>query len=456
MRSRSHVVSTTLSLALVTLLSFAFLNNAPTALANQEPAKTDDWSVTFGPPMSVAGAAHSSQIVMRRAPSARAQVVATIDNLDYRELRVFAISGNFARVVYDGHEGWVSLAEAPPMTMALVLDPATGRTIARVPVGAYQSDVAFSPDGSRAVVYGPVSYGGPAGTEVRMSDFATVRSISVTPSNDEYPDHQIRGMFYGGADGALYAAVGHDVGPDAAAISIVRVHDEGAIPERPVFEGPGSFFEASPDGRTGFVVRPIEYTDDWRPKEITVDVVDLGDFSVRTTWTLTGDLATAFGGYIVPNHDGSRLYLLADTSRVVAIDTATGKTAREVATGFAKVEDAGLINYSSNGRSLLVKATGCTDGTPNGTLWISDGAVVREARDLAIATDTGAARYAVDFEGRHLLRFGAGTKVARTVAIDRPDATASGVMLWPSELVATPDGSRLLLIVSESDEVCGC
>jgi hypothetical protein len=445
MHTRSFALSAMLSVVLVSTLF-------STSLA-VTPAPQRDLSTTFGAFTGVHATLLAPSLRLRQKPAANAPVVATIRNVETESLQVTAISGDFVHVEYQGRDGWANIADVAPDCMALVLDPATGALVGRVPLGLHHSDgVVFSPDGSRALFYGTAWWDDnrPVATEVRMSDLTPVRTVLLPPGNDEDPN-VLCDLFYG-TDDAIYAAISYGTGEGNVRIAIVRVQDTAA----PVFEGPGMFFRVSPDGKTGFVTHEIAYSDDYVPQGVTLDVMNLADFSIRSTFTLTGDVAAAYGGYVTSSYDGSEMYLLSDTSRVVVLETATGKVVREIPTGFARVEDAVLMNVCTGGGSLLVWAEGCVEDVPEGALWIDGSKKFAAPATITCAADAGATRYGVDAEGARLLTFGAGAKAVRTTKIARPEMRRGNTMLFPEMLTASPDRSRLILTVSVPNEECPC
>jgi DNA-binding beta-propeller fold protein YncE len=331
--------------------------------------------------------------------------------------------------------------------MAFVLDAKTGATVARVPVGGGQHDMVFSPDGSRAVVFGFVADEPYAAYEFRASDFAPTRAITATGVGGR--PVEIPAVFYGGPDRALYAVVEDGFAPDSSALAIVRVREAGAPAEPPVLVGPGGQFVASTDGRVGFVIRSDG------AGSTTIDVLDLGALAVRNTIALTGELARDPLG-IAPSFDGSELSLLGDVTRVRVLDTATSNVVREIRTGWEPNGELSLENVCSGGRSLLIMAVGnpCEVTVPEGAWWISRAGAAR-GPELACAVDTGKARFGVG-DGTRLLRLGADERVATKAAIAQPDLSPGEQTIWLSSMTASPDGSRLVLFVSYGEVFCPC
>jgi hypothetical protein len=453
MRIRSRVPHVTRSLSLtavlVTLLTTACVRPALAVRAPDQPPV--EWAAVFAAPRP-APATSGGPLTLRRDPEPGSPVVATVENHDDAPLGIERIAGPFVSVRSGDVEGWASVRDVHPMTMAIVLDPTTGATIARVPVGYPQTNVTFSPDGSHAVFSGYTYDESGVAYEVRTSDFAATRSIVARGRANT-----VHAVFYGGPDRALYAVVGaYDLhGSDVPQLAIVRVGEEGAPAEPPVLVTEGCEFVASADGRVGFVLHSLVPDEEAEIRKATIDVVDLATLEVRNTIALTGDAAKAYGADCVPSFDGSELYLLGDISRIGVVDTTTGKVVREIPTGWAPNEDGYLSNVCSGGRSLLVSALGCTDKLPEGVKWIAAGAASRGPSRIACAVDAGGARYGVDEQGTRLFRLGA-AKAARALAIDRPDVGRDDQTLWPISLTASPDGSRLVLFVSIPDDTCGC
>lgn len=393
-------------------------------------------SATFGPPLPGTGFAIGDAVVLRSRPSPSSPVIATLKGGATDGLEVLGVSGSFVRVRGARVAGWASARQAMPHTVAFVLDARTGATVARLPVGSGQQHVVFSPDGSRAVISGFTSEGPRAAYELRTSDFAPTRSITATGVGGK--PAEIVAAFFGGPERALYAVVFDDEALESSRLAVVRVGDEGAPAEPPALRCGGQEFVVSPDGRVGFAV------------------VDLGALAVHNTISLRGDLAASFNG-IVPSADGSELYLLGDVTRVRVLDAATGREKREVRTGWEPNAELSLQNLCSGGRSLLIAALGnsCEITVPEGAWWVAGTRKVR-GPELALSVDTGRARYAVDGDARHLLRFGAGGRVMTKAAIAQPDLAPVGHEAWPLAIVASPDGSRLVIFVSYGEVFCPC
>jgi hypothetical protein len=333
-----------------------------------------------------------------------------------------------------------------------VLDAKTGATVARVPVGGGQDRVAFSPDGSRAVVYGFVTQGSYAAREFRTRDFAPTRAITATDSHGT--PAEIGAVFYGGPARSLYAMI-YDSWSEPGGIAVVRVRDAGAPAEPPALRTSGIAIVVSPDGRLAFVLRSIEMDADSNLTAATIDVFDVRALAMRNTIALTGELAEDFMERIVPSFDGSELYLLGDVSRVRVLDSSTGSEVRQIATGWEQKRGLFLDNLCSGGHALLIVAGSdpCVMPAPEGAWWVS-GSVARRAPEVATAVDTGTARYGV-VDGTRLYRFGAGRRLVREAAIAQP-SLPDGQTIWSLAMAASPNGSRLVLFASYGELVCPC
>jgi hypothetical protein len=439
------------------LSRFAALALALAACANAAPGRerAEAWpSAVAGPVVPPAGYVAGDAAVVRRTPRSRSPVVATLDRDDREEaLVILGRSGDYVHVRRGAVEGWAKSGDVLARTLAVAFDATTGATVAITPVGATQHDVAFSPDGSRAVVYGYVSAGAPCAYEVATRDFAPTRTIVATGSGGD--PAQIVGVFFGGRDGRMYAAVRDESAPESSRLAIVRVRERGEPAEPPAWRGAGSDLTVSPDGRLGFVFSSAEYGPDGRPAAAAVDVVDLRALATRNTIALSGELAHAFVAP-EPNADGSELYLFGDVSRLRVVDAATGREVRQVTTGFAPNSELVLENSCAGGRSLLLTALGnpCESTIPEGAWWIS-GAARAPAPALACAVDTGTARYGIG-DGSRLLRLGTTTAIRDLAPLPKALEPPAGHEIWSWSMAASPDGRRLVLFVSFAEEFCPC
>lgn len=333
-----------------------------------------------------------------------------------------------------------------PMTMnvAVVLDARTGRTLGRVPIGVGQTDVSFSPDGSRAVLFGEAFDAPSTALEVRTSDFAPIRSVRADTLGDVTAD--VPAAFYGG-DGVLYAVIRRpDEASSASRYTVVRVGAEG---QAPLFETSGVDFVMSADRRVGFVVDVSNGARGAGDNEMTLEVVDLVRFTTRSKYAVP-DLDGV--GLVAPNADGSEIALLVDSAHVRFLDAATGAVRREMATGLEA--DWYMMNESAGGHALLLSISGDGDQAPSPqTVWLTArGAVLAPA--MSVGLDTGSTRYTVEPSGRKLFVDDGGNRPTRTVklrAVTRDD-DASGRL--PAALHVTPDGARLILILEGAADDC--
>jgi hypothetical protein len=238
--------------------------------------------------------------------------------------------------------------------------------------------------------------------------------------------------------------------------AIVRVHEKNAAAEAPVFRGSGTDFALSPDGRLGFILRASERDQEGRIREAIIDVLDLGNFSLRNTLTLTGELAMAFLGDLTTSFDGSELYLLGDVSRLRVVSTATGKELRQVPTGLEPNHELFLQNLCYGGRSLLITPGGnaCEVTIPEGAWWVKGQTIVDEPK-AALAFDTGKLRYGIG-DGMRLVLYAADGKLVRKAVIRQPNLQETKQVSSSLSLAASPDGKRLILFVSFSEEFCPC
>jgi len=165
------------------------------------------------------------------------------------------------------YEGWASWGAVVPDMSAVVLDAETGAVISRVPLGEDLTSILYSPDGTRAIFSGGSDGIRQAAYEVRTSDYTLTRSL--TSSNTDY----LGTLFYGPADGGLYATVHTSDGSSQSGgkVSLIRIGEDGAPNFPSEFNIRRSTFAISPDGLTGFIPR----SESGNSNELTLDVVEL-------------------------------------------------------------------------------------------------------------------------------------------------------------------------------------
>src|SRR5262249_6394547 len=141
---------------------------------------------------------HRGKIAIYERPSPSASVVATIDGEEMDDwFELVDSSGAFLRVSGSRKvrlsqvpvEGWVRWGDVLPDQFAMAVDTRTGAVVARLPLAGLMSRMVFSPDGSRALVYGVDTYDNPLeGTdtvyEVRTSDLSITRTIDAPHGRD--------------------------------------------------------------------------------------------------------------------------------------------------------------------------------------------------------------------------------------------------------------------------------
>jgi hypothetical protein len=435
------------------------LPTARRVVAARERASRTSWpTAVFEPAQQATGYATGKAVTLRRAPNFGSPVAAILKDVlpnDFdNPLEVSSVSGAFLHIRHKGMAGWASMREALPHTLAYVLDAKTGATIARLPVGAGQKDIVFSPDGGRALIYGRTPSGLAVAYEYNTKSYAPTRTISATGAGGKAVE--VRAVFFGGLEQSLYAVIQDDTGTYTSDFAIVRVHEKLAPAEAPVFRGSGTDLVLSPDRRFCFILRSIDHDADLHTREAIIDVLDLRKFTLRNTIKLTGELASAFPGDLLTNFDGSELYLLGDVSRLRVLDALTGTELRQIRTGWEANRELSLQNLCAGGRSLLIEANGnfCEVTVPEGTWWMKDGAAVR-ASETAYIFDTGKARYGVG-DGTLLYRFAADGKIIRKTKIRQPNLQGAGQSITSLSLAASPGGERLILFVSYGEEFCPC
>lgn len=340
-------------------------------------------------------------------------------------------------------------------SLAYVVDARSGATLARADVAVDAGNgIVFSPDGSRFVSRGTSANGLGRATEFRTTDLRPIRSLTATWAKGKAAD--VVGAFYGGRDGSLYAVVSGASG-DEQAIAIVRAREPREPAPAPAVVVAGSSFVASGDGGVGFVLRAATYDDEYRPTAVTIDTLDLRTLARRSTVELGGELAAAFRD-LEPSADGSELYLLGDVSRVRAVDSLTGRETRQIPTGWPSDPAMSLRNACAGGNALLVSAIGdsCDVSVPEGSRWVSDGALA-PAPDVTAAVDAGGVRYGLDAADAvtRVLALGRDDRVVRRSTLRVP-RLKPGQEMWGTSIAPSPDGSKLIVVLSFGEFVCPC
>jgi DNA-binding beta-propeller fold protein YncE len=340
--------------------------------------------------------------------------------------------------------GWTDWGSVVPQEALVILDAETGAVVTRRPLGYMWTPVTYSPDGTRAVFNGPSTIH--TKCEVRTSDYANTRCVDLGDSGF---------LFYGPADGALYAALqqigGRYAGDTATRLKIVRIGDESASDIAAEIPDDVGDFAISPDGRTGFYLHHSDY----RTRQMRVDVVDLATFTIRNSFTLRGDnlgVISTRSGFAV-NQDGTELYadLKSVVGKVSVIDTRTGGTRRVLKFRHAPRESWYISSDDVIGDSLLLGLGRGGHDEPHPTfrrIWLKrDGRVVPEKR-FETVFQAGSYRYALNTKSGRLFKLDAKNNVRESFQIDLsslPKGSADNLSIQTLSL--SPDGKRILLFV---------
>ena len=420
---------------------------------------------------AIPGTVGTSPLALRAKPDARAPVAEEVDVEEYPPVEVLETAGDFLRVRWEtGNsgegrkprevEGWAEWGAALPHTTALVIDARDGRVLRRVALGPGINAVAFSPDGERALFHG-----------------RWAQNLYEAAASDLVPLRRLEGDSRGSFGPAAYTGTGHDLlitfwgmieGAEVynSSVHLARV-DGGGVTVTPSWRSPAAVEPASlafaPDGRTGFAFYPHPYANAYGGEEespseedrgpvATVEVFDPATLMVVRRFKLP-DAALGFDAdSLALNADGSELYLLDQTGqRLVAVETQTGGLLYEVSLAGETTRLLSFAPGTTSGAGPLVRFWEASEehhGTPL-TLRLEGGRAVTE-EGFAFTAEAGGTRYAVDDSGTRLFTLGAddGPRAKRETKL--PDTGGH----TPVGLFATPDGSRLILILSFPEHGC--
>jgi hypothetical protein len=436
--------------------------NAQVNSRQQTMDESPDPSIKFGPVEPMYGYANAKTVVLRESPDPTSSVVAKVKSDGYDSLVILGATRDFLHVkispnadnAFNGteraedYEGWTPWGTVMPELTAIVLDAESGEIVSRVPLSDGLSSVAFSPDNTRALFYHYYDGIGSNGYEVRTSDYTLTRGLTSVDNN------YFGTIFYGPADGRLYAAVKTANSPSKLEgnIRLMRIDEDGAMSVPHEFNLNQSNFAISPDRLTGFVLRE----ENSAHSELMVDVIDLSTMQVRNTFTLMGENFPSDSSEFVLNRDGSELYirLSASNGLISVIDTRTGRHVREL-------KDSGADNEVSFGReslggdSLLLKVWESGEGemyNHSHTFWVGAKGRVAAEKGIDFITEAGGRRYAVNDEGTRLFRLDTDNHIQERWTIARPELRKgapanSGLSVFGFS--ASPDGKRLVMFIGE-------
>ncbi len=414
-------------------------------------------SIKFGPVEPMSGYANTTTVILRESADASAPITAKLKVSDYDMALILDGTRDFLRVRFtsnDGvnngghvrerdYEGWTTWASVVPNMTAIVLDAETGAVVSRVPLSEELSSVKFSPDSSRAIFSSGNDGVGRLAYEVQTSDYKLKRSL--TSANDNF----FGTLFYGPADGALYATFYPSANSGSGRISLLRIGEEGSSNTRTEFESDGNHpLIISPDGLTALRMREESGRDS------VMDVIDLATLKVRNTFTLDNANSSPGRGDYILNRDGSELYIKQpDSGTIPVIDTRTGQQVRELQSqastdGWAYFSQGNLIGDSV----LLSVWIGGEDEMQGHSqkFWISNGRRMLAEPGIDFVAEAGGKRYAVNEDGTLLFKLNDNNRIQKRLVIDRPDRrkgadTGNGLSVF--SLSASPDGKHLILLI---------
>lgn len=453
--------SGTTTINLNTNSSVAAPRPSPPATQPAAPPPVVRWSRVA----SVEGFLRSSPVKLRARADARAAEVEEVEANDYPPVELLETAGEFVRVRFETGggegrkgkmvEGWAVWGDVMPHTTALILDARTGRVTGRTALGPGIDSVSFSPDGKRALFHGQWARNV---YEADVSDLAPTRRLSMEGE--------------GGFNSAVYVGSGHELlapfWSSAPAeegggqkLYIARV-DGGAVSAAPFPRAPSgaepSRVAFAPDGRTGFAfyVEPFgdeEESADGAERGTPVAVFDPLTMQPLRRFHLPDPGLTFDASSMAMNADGSLFYVIDQTGqRLVVVETQAGGVVREVSLAadetrlFALARD----RVDASGPLLVNYWVAAEDHGDAGTLRLDGGRAVEAEAGHRFTVEAGGARYGVDEAGTQLFTFDADGRVIQTRDIPRREED----MQAPVGLFATPDGARLVILLSVPEHGC--
>ena len=433
--------------------------NAP--LDSGQPEDEFSESIKFGPIEPMTGYTNTTTtVILRESADASAPISAKLKVSSYEGVVILDATRDFLRVRFPAHdgadnggyvrerdyEGWTTWASVMTEMSAIVLDAETGAVVARVPLNEGISAIAFSPDSSRAIFYSGNNSLGRVAYEVQTSDYKLERSLT-TVANDEY----FGTLFYGPADGALYATF-HPSGnahPGSNGINLVRIGEEGVTPTE-IGSDRNNFLLISPDGLTALRAHEESVS----VSKLMIDVIDLTTLKVRNSFWLDRTTASSEMGDYLLNKDGSELYLRQlDAYTIPVIDTRTGQQVRELQSRNAGDDGPSFSQGDLIGGSVLVRIWNAETDERNDRaqkFWVGEGRRMLAEPGIDYATEAGGKRYAVNEEGTRLFKLNDNNRIQKRFVIDRPErrkGADSGNGLSVFGFSASPDGKHLILFL---------
>lgn len=425
-------------------------------------------AVRWSPVSTTPGYAAVSPLKLRAGAGALAPVAEELSVDEETAVELLEMRGAFVRVrVQAGGgegrrprrvEGWAELGEVMPHTTALVLDARSGEVLRRLTLGSGITSVTFSPDGKRALYHG-----------------RWASALYEADAADLIPTRRLEAEMEGSFGPASYTGTGHDLlapfwgmrsGPGGGALPphVVRADGGGNVTAAPVPPAPSgaepTYLAFAPDGRTGFAFYRYPYGDEEKlPVEedrgsvATAEVFDTATMQTVRRFKLPDPELVFEDGLLALNGDGSELYLLTTTApqRLVVVETHAGRLVREVSLSGQSAPSATFARGAFSGGAPLIRYLEETDadhGTYRAARLDGGRLVVAEA-GIAYTAEAGTACYAVDGTGTQLFTLDADLRPRTTRELKRP-----GGGHVPVGLFATPDGSRLVLLLSLPEDGC--
>jgi outer membrane protein assembly factor BamB len=405
------------------------------------------------------GYVNAASLPLRDRPSPASPVTARVDvsSLEaYDMVSIHDVHDGFLLVSYDGREGstvapftgWVRWGEVVPDSAALVLDAATGETLATRPLDVWSSAIVFSPDGSRGLLWSTIQSCGDEGPgvptvyEVSTEDLAVVRTIEA-PRTSGYA--LIAAAYYDPRSSTLCAAL---IDSDDGRLSIATVDERGGIVAPKTICTGVAGLAVSRDRRVAVGVLGNEDHTATTTRGFALDLVSL---EIRNHFSTPEGVVIGSSADLCPSTDGGTIVVDRD-GEVLGIDTGTGRVAWRVR---APGADAEYIWRRGDPRSegapfAIAYSGGGNDGESRPTpFWIVDGAAKRLDRRIATTCERAGARFGVDETGERLYRLDENGRIVSSSPIARPDlkGTMKEGRLETSGLVATPDGKRVILLL---------
>lgn len=456
-----------------------------------EPQKEETKQfIRYAPLKDIHGyaASQGGRVILRESPQREARILAKVKTGDYRDAEILDSTPDFLRVrfkaapeldgeQYEGRdvEGWAAWGDVMPFSAAIVLDTETGQVVARMALpdrsdeGSPTYRLAFSTDGARAIVYAPWIADA---CEISTSDYKLKRSLQMSDGL------QLEALFYGPADGELYAVTrttnSQRLDQDAK-LNLLRVSEEqnastdeaadeteaakvseAVNPARELSTAASGFVVAR-DGRTAFMTHQAL----GQNGSSIIDVVDLETMMVRNTLIVESTPPLNWSGMIVINKDGSKLYTLETGEEgeqlIAAIDTKTGQRARELKLRLKGQGWDGLMPDSIVGDAFFTRVweEGSEIYNPRG-LWLDVNGQLEAEPGIVYAVEAGDARLGLDEHGTQLFKLDQKNHIQERFKIRRPEfehdkevRESFGIY----SIVPSPDGKRLILFVGQVD---GC